>query len=390
MSEIVDDLLSEVEELEQATQELETTAEKAKNKTHELDKAKTVAASETQLIALETAKTAQEAAVLSQKAAESAIKQSDALKAEVLELNESNFNWRQSVRNASKEFQAVKSSFKVMLVTSVIFSLLAAATIGYLYYSMNKKLADYQGQTMDLIATENALFKKSLTLKIDELASVVENLSVSAYTLPTPMPTKAISNPEDSNLIPDLSKEHKGAQEKSNISENTMSETNSQAMETEKTAEIAVEDKTESPKPMASSQQIDDILEPINWLKQNSATNHELEQIKSLIADLQIQLKEVNKRIKASPAGSGLNEQELKKLNDMSWLVRKQGKTIERLEKSITSLSKNSMSKNYSSQLKAIQAEQTNIRLKLKDIDKSLGELTELSKEPPPYSYRAK
>jgi len=200
MSDIVDDLLEEVEQLEKSTQALETSVQKTVNQSQQVNESNAKASAEANLLALETAKTAQEAAIQSHQAAQSSIKQADSLKSQALELTESNFNWRQAVRNAAKEFKPAKNSFTIMLATSIIFSLIALGAMGYLLYAMQKQEAQFKGEVLDIITTENMLLNKKITLKIDELASVVEMLSLQVSKQNTAIQNNVVSAlPVDSN-----------------------------------------------------------------------------------------------------------------------------------------------------------------------------------------------
>ncbi len=389
MSEIVDDLLNEVEQLESATKELESSTETVKQKQQTLADSSAKASSEAHLIALQTAKTAQEAASESQKAAEASIKQAEALKAEILELNESNFNWRQSVRNAGKDFKSAKSSMTIMLVTSIIFSLIAIGAAAYLLYSIKKQNEQYKGEVLDIIATENALLKKNITLKVDELAYVIENMQA-------PINQAALHM-----------QDHKPSAQTEPAVEQPAGSPNEPALETtqpteqEQTSEVAATETTDQKPaeyheaaPMVSqsafsSEEGQQLISSVDWIKAHAVTGEDLQKVKSLVADLQQQLIKLEQQSPTTTT-SGLTADQIKKLDGIGWLVRKQSKAIEELEKQLSALQKPSVGKDYTQQFQSISAEQKAMKKQLAQIEKALDELTELSKEPPPYSYRAK
>ena len=435
MSEIVDDLLNEVEQLENATKDLQSTAKVAKNNEYEFKNAQSAASSESHLIALQTAQTSQEAATQSQKAAQASIKQAEALKSEILELNESNFNWRKNVREAAKDFTSVKKKVAIMLIASIIFSLIAVSAMGYLFYAMKKQQAQFKGEILDIIATENTLLKKDITLKVDELASVIENLNI-PLNQPAMPNNKTSKTKEMISLIDEFqmqqseqkatskdttentpetktaapvskmmesdsaaSKESIKTPEKPDISKTEVKgtlENKTENIEKQKPVEMAgVPKQPLEEKPMAhetlSNQKAEELISSVKWLKEHSVQKRQLDKVKGLINQIQAQLKAIKSNPSTMAKGKGLTAEQMKKLDGIGWLVRKQSKMITKLEKDIQALSKKPVSdKNYTKQLEQITKEQTKMRQQLVKVEESLGELTELSKEPPPYSYRAK
>lgn len=371
MSEIVDELLKEVEELESATEELEHSTKNVQQQKQTLQDAQDKAMAEPELIALQTAKTAQDAAKQSHQAAQAAIRQAENLKAQVLELNESNFNWRQGVRHAANDFKKAKSTFTTMLITSILFSSIALGAAGYFMYVMKKQNDQLKGEVMDLLANENALLKKAINLKMDEMASVIENinhpanLAVINETVKPPLtePDKiAASEQEKTTVAPDIAANPAAAMPADSAAESI---DHSQAMNSEEQQQL---------------------LETVAWLKENSLVKADLDSLHKQIEALQKQLD----ALPQVSQNAQLSKADTKKLDSLSWLVRKQSKQLETIASKVESVEKTTPSNDLIKELQLIKAEQKIMQTKLVNIQKTIDLLSELAKEPPPYSYKAK
>jgi len=407
MSDIVDDLLQEVEQLEETTQELESTNQKVNDQANQLKNASANASAEANVLALEAAKTAQEASVQSHRAAQAAIKQAENLKAQALELNESNFNWRQAVRNAAKDFQSAKSSFTIMLTTAIVFSLITMGSMGYLYYTMKKEEAQFKGEVLDIITTENTLLNKKVTLKIDELASVIENLTYEvskindkAVITQAPItPVESTEQPkqqdipvtmdktEDGLIGIDLAKEANDTDSKPAIK--TESESNKQ------TEQVAVTTQDKSSATLGDTSQLQT---SVDWIKEHSVTQKDFTELQTLVAKVlkaQETLETQTKNLKATPAtsSSGLTSKQIKKLNDISWLVRTQTKTLKSIEAKLglqSGSKTNDSGLTILNELKKLHAQQTVMQNQMNDLQGKVKKLADTPKEAPPYSYKAK
>ncbi|MEA1988659.1 MAG: hypothetical protein U9N57_05555 [Pseudomonadota bacterium] len=383
MSDIVDDLLQEVEQLEESTQALDASVQKTVNQSQQVNASNAKASAEANLLALETAKTAQEAAIQSHQAAQSSIKQADSLKSQALELTESNFNWRQAVRNAAKDFKSAKSSFTIMLITSIIFSLIALGAMGYLLYTMQKQEAQFKGEVLDIITTENMLLNKKITLKIDELASVVEMLSLQVSKQNTVMENNVISAPpvesnnmeakhSDTNKVDDSQKaqdSHSTDEQKVNVIEKTAHE---ESTHHSMIQEPSLPD-TDSTTPQISAQ--------------------EFAELKDMVEKVLTEQKSLQEKVNQTPtSGSALTDKQLKKLNDISWLIRKQAKTLKDIQARLNVKPSSKVQSNNTvlNELKNLHKQQGMMQQQMLDMQKTIKKYTEAPKEAPPYSYKAK
>jgi len=184
MTTIADDLLSELEELENANEQLEShvqnqSTEKKKQSPMPSTADKLDAAS----VALEAAKASQEAAEESHKAAETAIRHVQEQKTQILELSDANLSWRQTLRAANQEISSAKGATTILVIVSVSLSLIAAGIMGWFYYSLSKKFEVFKGDMLDLVKTENKIFNRQMGIKVDQLSSLIENLSMDIQTL---------------------------------------------------------------------------------------------------------------------------------------------------------------------------------------------------------------
>jgi len=403
MSDIMDDLLEEVEQLEHSTQALESATQNTANQNQKLAEAKNTASAEANLLALETSKTAQEAASQSHQAAKATIKQAEILKAQVLELSESNFNWRQAVRNANKEIDALKSSFTIMLVTSILFSLVALGAMGYLLYAMHSKEAQFKGEMYDMVSTENTLLDKKVTLKMDELASVIEILTqkvsqsanVKPHMVENNHKKESIEDLANKNLqanehVTDLAKElntehgtehstEQLADTKANHSvKDVTNKTAEHTTNTHTKAETTVTKATDNGALKAATA---------------SVSKEDYAQLKQLVEDVLAAQKSLQTQTHNTNT-AGLTKADVKKLNDLSWLIRKQDKTLKTIETKIGLNQKttNSHSSNNSilNELKNLQTQQAALQKQIQDMQAALKKIDNQTKEPKPYSYKAK
>lgn len=125
-------------------------------------------------VALEAAKTSQEAASRSHDVAETNLKLAEQLKAQERDLTEANFNWRQSVRTSTATLNKVKGQFVLMMAVTLITSFIALGVMSFLYYSVQQKEQAMKGEILDLLQNEQALFNKEMTVKVDQITSMME------------------------------------------------------------------------------------------------------------------------------------------------------------------------------------------------------------------------
>ncbi|MDR9498085.1 MAG: hypothetical protein RI556_02845 [Hydrogenovibrio sp.] len=177
MSDNADDLLDELEQLEHASDKMADDVQQAKDKREELKTAETVSELDAAALSLESSKTAQMAAEQSQKAAEAAVKMSHEQKAQLMELGDANVAWRQALRTASRDLKSSKNAVSIMMGVSVTVSLSAAGAIGWMLYHQNQQQEAFENEVADILTTETRLFQKDMTLKVDQLASLIESMS---------------------------------------------------------------------------------------------------------------------------------------------------------------------------------------------------------------------
>ncbi|BCN93043.1 hypothetical protein THMIRHAM_08280 [Thiomicrorhabdus immobilis] len=432
MSDIVDDLLQEVEQLEESTQALESTIKNTSNQNQQIQEANNKASSEASLLALEAAKTAQEASTQSHQAAQASIKQAELLKAQTIELNDSNFNWRQSVRNAAKDFQSAKSSFSIMLITSIVFSFIALGAMGYLLYAMQKEQAQFKGEVLDIIATENTLLNKKITLKVDELASVIETMTQRIASLNDMNAKTAVSiHPEGSDLHTDETVATEKASEPDshsdahnsvhpetaaliadhempvtdglhvkNDKEEMLHHTDSQTTDSQTKAHSVIANshstETNHDRPMKEESLHNDGLKDLhNNTNTAQVSSEEFAELKALVEKVLTQQQTIQAQVQKSPTASGLTEFQVKKLNDISWLIKKQEKTLQAIQarlgvKTNLNLNTTESSKTILNELKNLQNQQQQLQKQMLEMQQVIKRYTEAPKEAAPYSYKAK
>lgn len=347
MSNIADDLLQDVEELEASTQDMDSNVQDLEQQKSALNDR--VKATHDKTL-LETAKISQESAKQSHSAAATSIKLSEQLKARNTELEELSNNWRQAVRNTLREQQTAKKYFAVMLGATLAISIISLSSIGYFFYLLNQQNTQHKGEMLDIIQTESKLLSNKLTVKTDELASLTEAMSADVKRLSS-------QNIQSSA---------------SNIKQVTVdSRDTNKIINTELSKQAAAH--------------------ALN-IKQLNAQHREL---KALIQKLLVQKQTVKNIPKTQQ--SATDPAQLKKLNDLSWLIRKQDKALKTIQKTLSGkLDRPSDNQKTQKTLTALKAElstlnqqQNEIKLQLKTLQKSVSILLKKPVKNPPYSYKS-
>ncbi|NPA72279.1 MAG: hypothetical protein GXO35_05565 [Gammaproteobacteria bacterium] len=464
MSNIVDDLLQEVEQLETSTEQMNEAVQAAEQVSS--DNVPQNTDLDAGLLALEAAKTAQEASVQSHLAAKASIKMVDQLKAQGLELDEFNFNWRQSIRNTSKELSAAKSSFSLIMSVIVVVNLVALSVMGYFYYLNSKESAQFKGELLDVIQTENTLFTKKITLKVDELSTLIEALSADIQKLNSTQPTQVKIHKkvyEEGEVVPTKPMAHAEPMQAhtkdvgthktdSNHPESSEAHTTNvsmnhhgdeQAIATapeHHVVEKAHVDTHSTPIHAAPS-----ISAEVGHVKPHQAESHtgvrhavvdsghdshmttnehtavnsvkgdasanananahgasseQLATIQSDYASLKTLVEKIlseQQKLQASTLATShtaaLNPKQLKKLNDISWLVRKQGKTLKAIQASLSGKQSGKdtapVLKSIKRELQALNQQQSHMQSQVKSLQAELTEFTAKPKEQP-YRYISK
>ncbi|BBN60135.1 hypothetical protein [Hydrogenovibrio marinus] len=388
---ITDDLLDELDKLETSTDTMEAEVERVTENQETLAKSDSPNAIEAATISLESAKTAQQAAEQCQSATEAAVQLSQEQKRQAMELADSNVAWRQSVRNINKELDSSKSSATIMLVIAIIVSVISTSVMGFLFYSVHKKNEALKGAVEDIISTQTELLNKQMTLKTDQMVSLVESIITSnqhrapaAETAPAPMPQpEAEVKPEPQHVAPSPAPVHEAPAATATV-----------------TAEIGPE-----------------LKKQIDLLSQ--VQKQQMDKLDALMAELSKQQKIEDKQISAGTGKTtiktapievtsmGLTESQVKKLNAILWRVADIGKQMKALQASVAQLQKASASKKATVGKAATAAPQNDAELKsiqssLKDLSNQIQQvktqqdalktqLNEVKKEtPPPSSYEYK
>jgi hypothetical protein len=380
MSNIVDDLLQEVEQLDESTQQLNDNVEKVVTQNSQL-KSGEKSSIDADLIALETAKTAQEASLQSHLATKAAIKIAEQLKSQSLELEEFNYNLRQSIRTSSKETQSAKTTFIALMAGSVVVNVIALSVIGYFFYENNKQNSQFKGQTLDIIKIESHLLSKKITLKVDELSSLIEAMSADLIRMKSAFNTPVINdNPIDENPA--------------ETSPETVMEEQVPATEEGQQAEAEVE--ADGATTVITPETEDEIQTPAAT-KQSTTEQSAIDysELKALVEKILAEQHKLQAMTLAGSPTSSLDASQVKKLNGISWLVRKQEKALKAIQANLTngaadSSSSQGINKNLNElkeQLRLLTDQQLTLQNQVKNVQ---ADLKKLVAEPAPYSYKSK
>jgi nitrogen fixation-related uncharacterized protein len=398
-----DDLLDELEQLENASAEMQEEVEKASEKNKALEASGEADHLDAAALSLEAAKTAQLAAEQSQSAAEAAIKISHEQKAQIIELSDSNVAWRQSLRAASNDLKTAKNAITIMMSVSIAVSVISVGIMSWLYYSLSKKYDALKGDVLDIITTENTLFNKNLNLKVDQLSSLIEALAADIQRLNIPR--------TDGDSI----SASKPAPEAS-----TNTDTKPEATPESVTNEVSQENQTTTTEPKAVSEAATPASGAVMEAVQKDLKHYADERAQQYagIQALLQKIQDVQAKIEASTlhkttqsavapvevTSMGLTESQVKKLNGISWSVSEQRKLLKKIQATLDAQMKVSSSKtkgtsdtgalkNIDSSLKQLSKQVTELKSQQDHIQKKVQDLEtvtqELASRPNPYSYRA-
>lgn len=441
MSDFTDDLLDDLEQLESSTTELADHHQKATNNSKKLAKSSLAEAIDSASVSLEAAKAAQDAALESQKAAESAIKLSHELKGQIIELSDATTSWRQAARQSNQELGSNRSKMNIVAVITIMFSMISTGIMGWLVYQMNKKHELFKGEVLDLLQTETKLFNKSITLKVDQLSSLIEALSMDVQHLSSSSKQKMHSSmpqvpmqPAEANALIDLeseipqtevapkvAEEKPADQPKAEVAKETMTPkmANAENMtEMKKTIE-----KLETPQVI---EKVHTIVEPKiikvpELVYKEGISPAEHQKLKSLVEKIisqqsQLQAKLLSKlaQIKQQSAHnmstaattktvtnmkSALTAKQEKQLNGISWLVRQQDKKLKEIQKQLAAQPKTAKTAKNQKEFKELHVSLNELKAHIQSLSeqqktiasqvKKLQSVTNnLAAKPAPYSYK--
>jgi predicted nucleic acid-binding Zn-ribbon protein len=398
-----DDLLDELEQLENASAEMQEEVEKASEKNKALEASGEADHLDAAALSLEAAKTAQLAAEQSQSAAEAAIKISHEQKAQIIELSDSNVAWRQSLRAASNDLKTAKNAITIMMSVSIAVSVISVGIMSWLYYSLSKKHDALKGDVLDIITTENTLFNKNLNLKVDQLSSLIEALAADIQRLNIPRTDGASISA--SKPAPEAS---------------ANTDTKPEATQESVTNEVSQETQTATKEPKTVSESVTPASGAMMKAVQKDLKHYADERAQQYagIQALLQKIQDVQAKIEASTlhkttqsavapvevTSMGLTESQVKKLNGISWSVSEQRKLLKKIQATLDAQMKASSSKtkgtsdtgalkNIDSSLKQLSKQVTELKSQQDHIQKKVQDLEtvtqELASRPNPYSYRA-
>lgn len=380
---MTDSLLAELEQLEASADALDEQLTHNREQQQKAANLPSSGALDAAALALEAAKTAQEAATHSQKAAEASLNHSHRQKEQVMELSDANFAWRQAVKTATLELQASKKRFAMMLGVSIFSSLAAVAALGWMLYSLHGKEAQFKGEVLDIIQTENLLHGKQITVKVDEMASLLELLAAEVKKLGASGATLAANDaPSKAPLVA--------------LQNEAPPEEIAPPGETPALEAPAVE---AAPGVVTTLAELKPLIEEIKQAQQQFL--QELQTANASPASNAAQAVAASSTAPAVSGSGGLTDAQQKQLNDIGWLVRKQSKLLESIQSKLQTWpaaaapDKTAQGAHYQTiqaSLEELKAQMNQLKSQqsaLQEQVKTLQTQTEkLSAAPKPYSYR--
>ena len=312
-NEFNDDLLNDLKELDEATDDMKESVTTAKTLNKTIKSVDSVETIDAATLALETAIISQKSAESSHQAIDAAIQLSHDQKQQTRELSDSNIAWRHSVGKANKRIEASKNTFIIMLGVSIAFSLISVAIVGYLYYSFNKSNQQTTGEVLDIISTELSLSNKKQEAKIDQLYSAIEAIQLTTKTV-------QIEQPPVLNLAHETANKKRIEKHKTTEKPTQIEKTIARFDDSEIKQQL-LEFSKQQKQQMAK---IETLLAKIN---QNQASLSKKQTAPKMINPIEV-------------TAMGLTESQLKKLNSISWAVSKQSKMLQAIQNKVNAQNK--------------------------------------------------
>ncbi len=360
MSDLTDDLLDDLDQLETTTTELEEMQVSTKKKQGEASQVSSANTIDAASLSLEAAKASQEAAIESQKAANTAINLSQELKATIFELSDSNNAWRQATHHTNLELKSARSSLNVTLFVVVFLSFISTSLAGWLLYKTFQENNENQVEIIDIIQTENVIFNQGIEHRINQISSLIEMLTMDIKRLEQP--------PLLGNFILDDSKVN-------NLINHQTQTTIENAIPTEFKG-VSIEQYKEL------KYLVEQILDKQQKLQA------------SLLTHTHKPPKEVEVKHTIAAQG-GLTAKQSKQLDGISWLIRQQEKTLKTIQDSLKASAETQQNdglediirslNQLKSQVNNLSIQQNTIESQVKVLQKETEKLTA---KPPRYSFR--
>lgn len=412
MTDDFDDLLDDVSELEADIASPEADQKTSKPSKHNDNQLSRSQDNESLSVILETAKTAQDAATKSQEVAETNLKLAENLKAQERELNEANFNWRQSFRGAVNTLSKTKGQFVVMMAITLVTCMIAIGAMSFLFYSIQQKEQAMKGEILDLLQNEQALFNKDMNVKVDQITAMMEMVQ---YQVEQALIKNATQNTQTQNI-----EQTDGAISAQNnlqqaplvnlAGEQTPVKNNNISEETTKMAQTQPSDQTPASNNKELKQAYSALQTNINE-KLKHLENRLLSSVQSIESRqnaiitkleklhesqqtlLQTPTKVIEKTSKQSPSQATLNKEQTRQLKNIHWWVSQQDKAIKRIEKTLKQ-TQTQKPTDVSQRFNAIDSQMTKMRTQQNLIEAQLEKLQSnvkqlINKSNESYRYKA-
>lgn len=401
-NEQVDDLLDAVEGLDIAEEDLEQSLQQNRQKQRDLNEASAEAKMDSSLLALEAAKAAQDAATQSQEAAHASLKLSEKMREHTDELSNANFNWRQSVRNAATQLNDSKKLFVVMMVITLLLALAAVGLMGAVYYQLNNKQEQLKGEVLEVIQTENAIFKRDLTIRMDDLTAQIEANRFYVEKLANMASENKPSSSAEST-------ETTTSEDESSVGEDSVKTSSADgaihAIDESEISTIAAPAQKETSVTPEVVNTVDTAALEDTIQNQLQSVSKQLNEQISKLADQQQQLTEKLTHLAQNPVATQtahniaqLNAKQSKQLADIRWLVSQHDKHLKTISSQLESLQKAPPSEAEDSksqlrleaQFKQMQMQQKLIEEQLSKLQENVELIMKKVDQDKPYSYKAK
>jgi len=333
-NQITDDLLEELEELEHSAAEMDNQVTDTQSKKETLNNMDSPSSIDATSLALEAAKTAQDAASHSQKAAEASLSHASRQKEQIMELSDANFSWRQAVKSANKEINSAKSQFGIMLGVSIVTSITAMSLMGWMLYSMQEKEANFKGEILDILQTENALLTKQITIKVDELSALIELMTADMQKINKMSGTFKGTMAEQLTAAPSPSVDYTTKPETTSVTPQSESETivdlasevestDSNSPDDSQTHDTAINNSPETPIEMHQDEATSKPIENTSASAISAKQYNELKALIEKILDEQHKLEAKTLAPTAAQSTANLSSAQEKQLKDIGWVSQK-------------------------------------------------------------------
>lgn len=333
MSELTDELLDALDDLEETTNHLDEKVDalETANKSQKTPDALNAASA-----MLQATQLTHEATLQSQEAAEINLKLSKEQQMLMESFEENNLNLRHTLGKAREEFNSSKGFLIGILVIVLLTGIIISGLIIWLTYQTNKQQNALKDEILDIIHTQAHLNQKALETAIQQALVPSDDNQTTAFFVD--LSKEVAINPEENSEALETTTANNESNEQEELKENT-----EQASATEKPTQTPTQ--TDESKEVAQTSEANKATTQEKEVAEPSSLTLELEELKKSQAAALAQLQEHITQLANKPVPVAKNNQaDIRRINQqlasMSQMIKNQNQQLNKLLAKLNQINK--------------------------------------------------